>query len=197
MQPQSLAIDVSASGLQSEEPMEERPWTPSYSVITQGSSPHESAALDQLDQLSPRAVEHPMHGVIDEAVAPGPSEPVGVEASEDVDHHIHDITNIQRASMPATDSGSDEESPGAPAADAEASVPQDVESVLAALRPPKNDIAPQASCNIVHEYRYLTLLSVSRAADNGHFVFKVGRRRLQPKITMVTFVFCCKSGQLT
>ncbi|KIM85024.1 hypothetical protein PILCRDRAFT_378567 [Piloderma croceum F 1598] len=181
--PQSLAIDVSTSSLQSEEPTEERPkspWTPSYSVITQGSSPHESAELDQLDQLSPsviRAVEHPRQGVIDEAVATGLSEPVGVEVSEEADYHIHDITNIQRASMPATDSGSDEASPDAPAADGETSVPQDVEPVLAASCPPKKDTAPQASCNMVHEYRsrYLTLLSVSRAPDIKHFIFKVGR----------------------
>jgi hypothetical protein len=139
--------------------------------------------LDQLDQLSPsviKAVEHPMQGVIDEAVATGPSEPVGVEASEEADHHIHNIASIQRANMSATDSGADETLPDASAAEAETSVPQDVKPVLAVSSPPENDLAPQASCNTVYEYRfhYLTLLSASRAADIRHFVSKVGRRRL-------------------
>jgi len=98
-----------------------------------------------------------MQGVIDEAVTTGPSEPIGVEASEEADHDIHNITSIQRA---ATDSGSDEALPDAAAADAETSVPHDVKLVLVASSPLENDIAPQASCNMVHEYRshYLTLL---------------------------------------
>jgi hypothetical protein len=136
--------------------------------------------LDQLDQLSPsviKAVEHPMQG---EAAATGPSEPVGIEASEEADHHIHNIASIQRANMSATDSGADEILPDASAAEAETSVPQDVKPVLAVSSPPENDLAPQASCNTVYEYRfhYLTLLSASRAADIRHFVSKVGRRRL-------------------
>ena len=139
--------------------------------------------MDQLDQLSPsviNAVEHPMQGVIDEAVATGPSEPVGVEASEEADHHIHNIASIQRANMSATESGADETLPDASAAEAETSVPQDVKPVLAVSSPPENDLAPQASCNTVYEYRfhYLTLLSASRAADIIHFISKVGRRRL-------------------
>jgi hypothetical protein len=174
--------------------MEERPkspWTPSYSVTTQGSA-SEPAELDQLDQLPPSlfgAVEQHTKGAIDEVIATEPSELVAVEASMDLHHH-DDVTRIQPG-VSAIDSTAVETLASAPT---DTTTSQDnVKPVLAGSSLSEDDIMPQASCNTGHGYYYLTLLSVFHAADCGHFVSEVGRRRLQPEISMDAFVFCHKS----
>jgi hypothetical protein len=50
-------VDTSCPSPSSEQDRPKSPWTPSYSVTTQGSSPHELADLGQLEPLPPNVVE--------------------------------------------------------------------------------------------------------------------------------------------
>lgn len=186
-----------------EEPAEERPkspWTPSYSVTTQGSATHETADLDELDQLPPRAietVEQPTNSDVNEAAPVENFELVAVDALVDADHG-DEMSQNHPADVAAVNIAVDDPLPDVPVAHAVAVVPQEDEMpVLTVSSSSVDDIAPQASRDTCNTYYFLTSLP-SSAVDSGHFASRARwRRRPQAKITMDPFIFCYKSGQRT
>jgi hypothetical protein len=185
-----------------EEAGEERPkspWTPSYSVTTQGSATHETAELDELDQLPPRAIEtieQPTNSDIEAAPVEN-SELVAVDALVDADHAGGEMSQNHPADVAVINIAADEPLPDVPLVYAAAVVPQeDGIPVLTVSSSSVDDIAPQASRERCHAYYFLTLsLSV---VDSGHFAPGAGwRRRPQAKIAMDPFIFCYKSRQRT
>jgi len=189
--------------LGSDEAKEDRPkspWTPSYSVITQGNAVHEPAELDELDQLPPSVIESAQQlgsGTFVEAGTVEHSEPAAADAPVDIDHIDDRIRQAQPADIPATNIiTAGVELTSATVIRVDTAVPKEEdEAILAVSSLSEDDIPPQASGSMQHEYHYLMHISVFIAVDSGHFNSKARRRRRhQTEIALDLFLFCDQSG---
>jgi hypothetical protein len=160
---------------------------------------HEPAELDELDQLPPSVIESAQQlgsGTAVEAVTVEHSEPAAADAPADVDHIDDRIPQAQPADVPATNIPAGEELTSATVIRVDTAVPKEEDkAVLAVSSLSEDDIPPQASGSMQHEYHYLMHISVFIAVDSGHFNSKARRRRRhQTEIALDPFLFCDQSG---
>lgn len=136
--PLLLVVDVSSLGLAGDEVKEDRPkspWTPSYSVTTQGSA-HEPAELDQLPPSVVGSVEQRANGTITAVALAEHLEPVAADPFVDVDHNGN--RQLQPSDEPTIDFTAGETSTGAVVTG------EEEKHALAGSYSSEDDVPPQA-----------------------------------------------------